>query len=75
MHCLLVCFLLVFIAYFLLLCHCPVLPVVERESDYVVVEAEDSHPCLADCTQHSVVSIAQVSVLFCYLGKQNLLCL
>ncbi|NXD46161.1 DHB4 enzyme, partial [Copsychus sechellarum] len=36
---------------------------IQGESDSVVVEAEDSHPFLqtVSCTQHSVVSIAQVS--------------
>lgn len=51
MNCMLMCFLLAFIAYYLLLCHYPILPVVER--DCVVVEAEDSHPCLVDCTLYT----------------------
>lgn len=74
MHCMLVCFLLAFMAYYFLLCGCPILPVLQRVSDCVMVEAEDRCLSLADCILCTAFcSICCASVLFCCLGKQNLL--
>lgn len=68
MHCVLVCFLLASTVYYLLLCHRPILPLVEGESDCVVVEADDSHPCPADCIPYTAFcSIYWTSCVCCSL--------